>query len=334
MEYVYIETTEEEFTENPLFTKIMIKIYFRLKSKYQSLDLDSKIDKMQLDNSISLSADEYQSLFWQYKYLKFRNEMNQEYFDKITNLLREVTHKSILQSKKLEELNSTKDKFFSIIAHDLKGPISSMKMMLKEIVDKRDTFSEEELNFILNEFYSQTDNTLSLFVNLLDWARSQRNLVSYNYKYFNFMDSANKITNLLQTSAKDKEIIIKNEIDEELNVYADYNTINTVLRNLVSNAIKFTNPGGIIIVGNKENSDGDACIYVQDNGVGIPQGTIEKLFRLDTNVSTKGTGDESGTGLGLIMCKDFVEKNGGKIWVESQAGIGSTFYFTIPKKAR
>jgi signal transduction histidine kinase len=231
--------------------------------------------------------------------------------------------------ERVRELNATKDKFFSIISHDLKGPVMSMKMMSKEIVDDFKTFSNEELEDLVHEFYEQSDNTLDLLTTLLDWSRSQRGLIKYNYDNIDIHYLVQSSINLHENVAEDKNIELVNEVPVEAMVYADSNTILGVLRNLISNAIKFTPKGGKVIVGAEEDS-GFLKVFVRDTGVGISAEVIEMLFRIDVNVTTPGTNQEKGTGLGLILCKDFIENNSGEIWVESQEGKGSTFYFTLP----
>jgi signal transduction histidine kinase len=173
---------------------------------------------------------------------------------------------------------------------------------------------------------------MDLLLNLMEWSRSQTGRMEFNPEYFDLASSINKIILLYVDIAEQKSITIKNILPYKASVFADIAMISTVLRNLISNAIKFTMPGGKIIVSAMEKQN-EIIFSVSDNGVGISKNSIEKLFRIDQSYSTTGTNKETGTGLGLILCKEFVEKNHGKIWVESEEKKGSTFYFTLPYNA-
>jgi CheY-like chemotaxis protein/anti-sigma regulatory factor (Ser/Thr protein kinase) len=168
-------------------------------------------------------------------------------------------------------------------------------------------------------------------LNLMEWAQSQTGRMNFNPEFFNLTDIVDENALLLTDSARQKTISIANTLQSSIQVYADKAMISTILRNLISNSIKFTMPGGKIIISADENPD-ELTVSVSDTGIGIPKDALEKLFRIDRNYSTSGTQNEQGTGLGLILCKDFIEKHGGKIWVESEEGKGSIFYFTIPNK--
>ncbi|MEA3316575.1 MAG: PAS domain S-box protein [Bacteroidota bacterium] len=235
------------------------------------------------------------------------------------------------KQKELEELNATKDKFFSIIAHDLKNPFGTtmnFAQLLKLYYNKN---SDEKNLRIINNIYKGAKNAYNLLENLLDWSRSQTNRIEVNFKTFNISELIKNIINLEEKRVEEKKIKLSTSIEENIEVYADIDMINTVIRNLVSNAIKFTNENGEISIKAK-NVKNKLILSVSDNGVGIKPEVIKTLFKIDTSYSTAGTNKEMGTGLGLILCKEFVEKNGGEIWVESTENIGSTFYFDIPVK--
>ncbi|MGQ1911006.1 sensor histidine kinase [Marinifilum sp. RC60d5] len=230
---------------------------------------------------------------------------------------------------KLEELNNTKDKLFSIIAHDLRSPFNSIIGFSDLLNDNIKTLKTEKTKEYLSFINSAAKNTLTLLDNLLNWAKSQTGQINFNQKQIILTLIIGEIIELSNSTAAAKKIALtKNSIDD-IKVYADEEMLRIILRNLVSNAIKFTNTGGnISILTKKEKLQIE--IAVSDNGVGMNNDTKNKLFKLETNVSTIGTANEKGSGLGLILCKEFIEKHGGKIWVESKLGKGSVFKFTLP----
>jgi PAS domain S-box-containing protein len=248
----------------------------------------------------------------------------------------DITERKIIENvlkqseEKLKELNSTKDKFFSIIAHDLRNPLGSFKGMTELLSDSYDDFDEEERLTFLRAMKVSAENIYKLLENLLEWSRSQRgNIILDNQDLdLNLLVKNNII--FLKQIADNKKIKLINNINESIIVNADANLINTIIRNLISNAIKFTTENGSVSL--SSNSDEKMTIVsIHDTGIGMSDDTINKLFRIDQNISLLGTSNEKGTGLGLILCKEFVEKHGGKIWVESKEGVGSTFSFSIPK---
>jgi len=228
----------------------------------------------------------------------------------------------------LTKLNAEKDKFFSIIAHDLKSPFNSIigfsEILVEQAIEKNYQGIEEYTGIILKS----SQRAMDLLKNLMEWSRSQTGRMEFNPAYFQMTELINEVELLLDNAAVQKSIVITNTLPDNIAVYADKNMMSAVLRNLISNAIKYTHPGGAIIISAEEK--GGLTVSVSDNGIGIPKDRIEQLFRIDENYSTCGTQNERGTGLGLILCKEFIEKHGGKIWVESEEGKGSKFYFTIP----
>lgn len=229
----------------------------------------------------------------------------------------------------LKEANTTKDKFFSIIAHDLKNPLGSFRAISKLLFEDFDSFEESEKREFIEVMKNSADSLYRLLENLLEWSRAQRGKIEFNPIEFNLKLLSIQIFNLLKGSAENKKIVLVNKIPTTFPIFADENMLNTVLRNLITNAIKFTNQGGKITL-DAIYENNEINISVSDSGVGMNSETINKLFRIDTKVSALGTNNETGTGLGLILCKEFVEKHGGKIWVESEIGKGSTFYFSLP----
>ena len=228
------------------------------------------------------------------------------------------------------EINNEKDKFFSIIAHDLKSPFNSIigfnELLLEQIKIKDHQNIEKFANLMLQS----SNNAMNLLSNLMTWSQSQSGRMEFNPVYFDLSDLLKEVIQLLNGVAEQKSIVIKNTISTEKKVFADKEMINTVIRNLISNALKYTDTNGIITISVEENETNKLTVEVCDQGVGISAERLEKLFDIKENLSTPGTQNEKGTGLGLILCKEFILKNLGKIWVESTVGVGSTFSFTLP----
>jgi signal transduction histidine kinase len=253
--------------------------------------------------------------------------------EKRTNELEELTKTLELKveerTEELQVANKTKDKFFSIIAHDLKNPFNYLIGMTGIINEYMDSMEPEELKDLIGKLQESAKNAFNLLQNLLDWARSQRDALQMNPGAVSVnLIVTNSITPLLDL-ALEKDIVISNKIDTQSKVMVDEYMITTVVRNIVSNAIKYTRNNGEVTFTSTEQ-DGMMIISVQDTGVGIPEDILNKLFKIGENVTIKGTNDEAGTGLGLILCAEFIHKHKGKIWAESREGEGSTFHFSIP----
>lgn len=234
-------------------------------------------------------------------------------------------------NKLLAEANATKDKFYSIIAHDLKSPFNSMLGFSKLLNDDFDDFDKEQQKTFIRHINQKIQDIYNLLESLLQWEHSQNGSISFIPDRINLFAITNTTFNVLNQSAQDKSIDLINLIPENTYIQADSNMISTIIRNLVSNAIKFTNKGGEVrIEANLKKDNNFIEIVVKDNGGGISEDIKSKLFKITENISTKGTEKETGTGLGLLLCKEFVEKHKGKIWVNSEIGKGSSFHFTIP----
>ncbi|MFZ6009168.1 MAG: tetratricopeptide repeat-containing sensor histidine kinase [Bacteroidota bacterium] len=227
----------------------------------------------------------------------------------------------------LERLNQVKDKFFSIISHDLRSPINALAGLL-DLLDKG-AIKPEELPNHVKELKSRFNHTRTLLNNLLDWTLLQMDKLNLHATKIDVHKIVEENIQLL-ISVPGKQIKLKNTVPLNAIGFADSNTINLVIRNLMTNAIKFTNDGGTVTI-DAEDNGAEWVISVQDNGVGMNTEVLKILFDKTAPYTTRGTANEKGTGLGLILCKEFVEKNGGKIWVESKEGKGSTFWFTLPK---
>ncbi|WP_333819929.1 ATP-binding protein [Ohtaekwangia sp.] len=244
-------------------------------------------------------------------------------------VLQEANDKVQLQNVALQDLNATKDKFFSIISHDLRGPLNSLTSFSGLLINHTDSLSKEEIKMLAQDLDKSLKNLFALLENLLEWSRSQTGQIEFRSDKFDLATLLEENKELLKAQANNKKITIENTCHQEQPIYAHRNSVNTVVRNLISNAIKFTPEGGTITLGIKPQQD-HVVVSIADNGVGMSKDIVAKLFRIDTKHTTKGTANEKGTGLGLILCKEFIEKNGGRIWVESEEGKGSVFLFTLP----
>jgi PAS domain S-box-containing protein len=232
-------------------------------------------------------------------------------------------------NRKLRELNADKDRFISILGHDLKSPFNNILGLSEVLTEDIRKLNAEEIDDIANNIYKTARNTNNLLEDILMWARTQQGKIPFKPKKINFSEICRKMLEILNPGAYAKNITISYSVSDHTDVYADIDMLKTIMLNLVSNAIKFTYRGGAININAEENS-GYVTISVLDNGIGIKSEDLTKLFDISEVITTKGTANESGTGLGLLLCKEFVEKHGGKIWVESKAGEGSDFKFSLP----
>ena len=232
-------------------------------------------------------------------------------------------------NKQRGNLLDTKDKLFHIIAHDVKNPFQTILSYSEILKEDWVDFSDEEKKTFVNDIHTASRNVYNLLENLLKWAQSQRDQIEIKPERTNINLEIDDAIGLFSEQAKSKNILLMNEIDSELNVSVDRYTLHTVIRNLTSNALKFTKPGGKVII-SAELSGGELTITVADNGVGIPRKKLTQIFDEDRIVSTDGTNRERGTGLGLMLCKDFARKNGGSLSAESEEGEGTKFKFCIP----
>jgi signal transduction histidine kinase len=257
-------------------------------------------------------------------YLGYKNNKNAN-----KKLNEQKSHLERTQEQ-LIQTNATKDKFFSIIAHDLRNPFSgiigSTGLLLKE-----NELSDEETLAIIQMTHNSAKQGYSLLENLMEWSSSQTGRIGFSPTNFILKDIASKCIEITSNQARAKDINVINNVPDNYIIKADEYLLYTILRNLLTNAIKFTPNSGTVTMHSKE-IENTTEISVTDTGIGIPAEAITKLFRIDTTYIVPGTADEKGTGLGLILCKEFVEKHGGKIWAESQPGKGSTFIFTIPNQ--
>ena len=244
---------------------------------------------------------------------------------------RKKTEREIeLKSKELLTLNAEKDKLFSIIAHDLRTPFSSFMGYTEMMAEDLYNMCLQEIQDMAVEMKKSAFNLNILLENLLEWSRMQSGLTSFVHSSFLLKPKIYESMSLIMQAADKKEIVIRYDIPKHLMVAADENMLKSIIRNLVSNAVKFTGKGGEIVIQARPLVDDSVEISIKDSGIGMSKDIIDKLFRLNKDTSRTGTEGELSTGLGLILCKDFVNKHGGQIWAESEDGEGSTFYFTLP----
>ena len=251
--------------------------------------------------------------------------------------MRVATHIEIKQSREkirktneqLKELNATKDKFFSIIAHDLKNPFNTLLGFSKLLFENAPNYTTDQIQQYAQIMNHTAKQSYALLENLMQWAKSQTEKIKIIPRNSSMNELLSITIPIVNGSALKKNITIENNISTEDLVYADNSLTTTILRNILTNAIKFTHTNGKIIVSTQRKDD-FLEVSITDTGVGIEPMNMDKLFRIDSKVTSHGTDNEEGTGLGLILCKEFVEKQGGTIWANSEVGKGSTFTFTLP----
>ena len=244
--------------------------------------------------------------------------------------LNEANEKLAKSEGDLKKLVQTKDKLFSIIAHDLRSPFTALIGLTEVLSNQAEQLEAKEVAEYGSLIHESSEKLLNLIENLLHWSRSQTGKIQIIPKKLQLNTLVNEVISVLEMQAKAKEIKLASDIDPSLAIMGDYDTMSTVIRNLTSNAIKFSNAGGVVSI-NASQSTGNVRLSVTDTGVGISHENIGKLFKIEDSFSTKGTSQEAGTGLGLIVCKEFIEKNGGEIKVDSTLGQGTTFSIIVPE---
>jgi len=256
------------------------------------------------------------------------SKANEELLEEMTERKKAEDHLAQI-NKQLALVNREKDKLFSIMAHDLRSPLGSMMKLSELLVDNFKDFDEEELAEITGTLHKSATQTFQLLNDLLDWSAVQMGRGESKKETFNIFDTINEVVALIEPESSSKQITIKVDSNPEHTAFADKFAIQTVLRNLLNNATKFTPEGGLISIDSVKDVN-NLVLSVADNGTGMTKEKQKKIFRVDAVSSTPGTQGEKGSGFGLLLCKDLVEKNGGTIWLESEKGKGSTFSFTLP----
>lgn len=262
------------------------------------------------------------------------DELIQELTVLNTNLEKKVVERTYeLQEalKELSDLNASKDRFFSVLAHDLKNPLHAFILTAETIVEDIEYFSKGEISKLATNLYKGSQNLYRLLENLLYWAQRQLEEGNFHPTVCELHKVAEQVIDIAESQANQKNINILNQMKPGRTAYVDKNMLEVILRNLISNGIKFSQPNTNIRLLSQENGR-YVSISVEDQGVGIDEEGLERLFRVDKYYTSRGTNNEKGTGLGLILCKELVGKNGGKISVESEVGKGTTFTFTLPKE--
>jgi len=237
-----------------------------------------------------------------------------------------------LKNELLIVINAEKDKFFSIIAHDLRGPLSAFVAATQILTEDIQSMSLDEVKDIISSMKTDASNVYTLLENLLEWSRLQRGVMEFKPEKLKLRNTLIPAIDTAEASARKKNIKINIDLNEDIEVRADRHMVETIVRNLVSNAVKFTDSKGEVSVSAVNGQDGSVIIRVSDTGIGMPGEILDKLFKLTEKANRPGTSGEPSSGLGLLLCKEFIEKHGGKIWVESEEGKGSTFIFTLNRE--
>src|SRR5664280_836856 len=293
---------------------------------YQNREKEKRADELSMAN----------------KELAFQNEEKVKRADELVMANKELAYQNEEKEKRAEELfiankelkqllqlNSDKNRFISILAHDLRSPFNGLLGLSEVLIEDIRKLSTDEIEDIANNINKSAKSSFKLLENILSWARAKQGKIPFDPQILSFTNNCEDEVDVINPIAKAKNIKIDFSTGDHINVFADVDMFKAVLRNLVSNAIKFTNPGGTISITAKQMNS-NITISVSDNGIGIAPLNLMKLFEMAKVSTTKGTAEETGTGLGLLLCKEFVEKHGGKIWVESEVGKGSDFKFTLP----
>ena len=302
------------------------------RESFLKIDKQVLLDGIENINEESLTIDKDQRRILSTRKSRFIDTNGRKF---LVGVIRDITEDKKAQTTlkesevQLRELNATKDKLFSIIAHDLRSPFNNIVSLCEILNMVRENSEIEKSETYLGLINSTAKNTLVLLENLLDWARSQSGHIIFKSEKINIATVFEEILELSSSLAQTKGITINVSKSEEIEVFSDTKILKTIVRNLISNAIKYSQPGGNINISViKEVSE--IKITISDTGVGMDDRTLKNLFGITTNTPLPGTLNEKGSGFGLVLCKEFVEKLGGKIWVESEKGKGSDFKFTLP----
>jgi two-component system, sensor histidine kinase and response regulator len=320
-------------TQDSLFNDEKTKLMNIIQYSYEIDKKQQQIELLAKDNALNKARSRQQFIGILFligvlvcagviAFLLYRHAKNKGQHNKT---LQEQKERISAQAAELQQVNATKDKLFAIIGHDLRGPVGSLGMMMT-LLDN-DEMSREDFKSVSHDIKEQVDTVHATLENLLVWSRAQMKGIQTVKKILDIADLTNRQMGLLQQAATAKKIALVNEVPSGSLAMADADQVDFIVRNLVANAIKFTQNNGQVKVSATE-ANGWFTIAVKDNGCGIDEKILPTLFSMD-NVSSFSSNSESGTGLGLIMCKEFVESNGGKIWVESKLGVGTVFYFTL-----
>lgn len=296
----------------------------------QDVQKNTDITKEKLAKEYRTLSHAYKKMLKEMMKLTRIGDVNYKKLMEANDRIREQKTKLEQLNNELRAANAVKDKFYSIIAHDLKDPFQVLLISAEVLHNDYPDMEREERNKYISGIYRTTGNLAALLENLLQWSRTQYGEIECNPRQIDLDILAREQIAFFIAKAEKKKITLIAEIPEHLPVYADENMLQSILRNLVGNALKFTHAGGTVKLTTKD--DGNFIVTsVSDTGVGIPEEKLGALFTIGGNHTTMGTAKEKGTGLGLMLCKEFVEKNGGLLRISSQPGKGSTFSFSLPK---
>jgi signal transduction histidine kinase len=311
------------------FILIMVRIYtaYLRRRKIQ-------LEKIVRERTIELQENN-KKLKEQSEYLNETNtllEERQQQIEEQTEELRAQSEELIDKNEKLSKLVALKDKFFSIIAHDLKNPFNTILGFSELLKNSYDEQPDEKRKRLIDYIYNSGKSAYALLENLLTWSRSQTNKLEAKPNSYMVEHIIESNYRLIKGTLKQKKITFETNYDKSLYVWTDESIINTVIRNLLSNAAKFSNEGDKITFNAELINEDFIQFEIKDTGVGLTKEEINALFKIDSKLTKPGTAGEKGTGLGMILCKEFVEKLNGKIWIESEKGVGTSVFFTIPTK--
>lgn len=249
--------------------------------------------------------------------------------ERVLSIIRDVTEAKN-KERELIKLNATKDKFFGIVAHDLRSPFHGYLGLTEAILSDLYNLSISDLSRMMSQLHESAGNLYKLLNNLLDWSRLQQGAFDIKRKEVSFITILNEILSIFEQNISQKNLKLTSEIEDQLFVSVDVNMLQTILRNLISNAIKFTKKGGLVKISAKSAENRMVLVNIEDNGIGMTEAMISKLFKIEEKLQVAGTEGELGSGLGLLICKEMVDRLGGKIWIESEPNKGTIFNFTLP----
>ena len=330
---------ETGLMEDNFFTRYLVQYGVLIQAVVLSLGLGSRLNKMRLQLATETLAREKLALEKEKEKKELieqqKTELQQQVKEKTTDLQLKNTmlQNTVGQLKesenKLSQLNQIKDKLFSVVSHDLRNPLATMQSFLKLITEHHEKMSEDERKKLFLEAQQSLDNLNELLYNLLQWSKSQMNLLQFRPDKLNMKLIVDGAVRLVQLHAHMKQVIIKTNVEQGLAAYADKDMIEFIVRNLLSNAIKFSQRKSDVAV-NAFTAGGHIIIEIVDKGIGLNEAKIKKLLEKNTTLSRRGTEKEKGTGLGLLISKEFIEKNGGYLQIKSEQGKGSVFSFNLP----
>ncbi|MBN1301453.1 MAG: PAS domain-containing sensor histidine kinase [Melioribacteraceae bacterium] len=322
---LYLNEKDREAFKNKLEKDGFVKNY-EIDIKTKSGDISTVLETSMVVRDKDGKIQCYRGILRDITEAKHNQALLTEYLEKLANMNEQLKN----SEANLKRLNNEKDKFFSIIAHDLKSPFNSLLGLSEFLIEDINELSQDEIKSFAQAINVSAQNVFKLLDNLLQWSQIQTGRMKLEPERFKMSEVILSANTLLSANAENKGVILKLDLEKDTEVYADKNMISSVVRNLLSNAIKFSNQNDSVTI-TINNREKEVLVSVMDTGIGMKPEICENLFKINRNRSMPGTNNELGTGLGLILCKELVEKNEGQIWVESKFGEGSEFCFTLPK---